>query len=108
MIHELRIYHVLPGGMPGLLQQFEKVTIPIWKKHGIEQLGFWTVLTGESNHDLYYVLEWESLAEREQKWNDFQADPDWVAARSEAAKDGPRVASVSNMFLRPTAFSRSG
>lgn len=105
MIHELRIYHCVPGRLPALLKRFETITLKLWEKHGIRQAGFWTVLVGPSNQDLYYLLEWESLAERERKWNAFIADPEWLAARAETEKDGQIVASVENMFLAPTAFS---
>ncbi|MFZ6764466.1 NIPSNAP family protein [Pseudoroseomonas sp. WGS1072] len=77
----------------------------IWQKHGIRQAGFWTVAIGDSNQDLYYLLEWESLAEREAKWNAFQADPEWIAKRAETERDGAIVASISNLILQPTGFS---
>ena len=105
MIHELRIYHCLPGRLPALLQRFEKVTLELWRRHGIRQAGFWTVAIGESSNDLYYLLEWNSLAEREQKWTAFQNDPEWTAKRAESEKDGPILASLSNQILQPTAFS---
>ncbi|MCK6453325.1 MAG: NIPSNAP family protein [Alphaproteobacteria bacterium] len=105
MIYELRIYHCAPGRLPALLQRFEKVTLGMWQKHGIRQAGFWTVAIGDSNHDLYYMLQWESLAEREKKWGAFMADPDWIKARAESERDGPILASVSNLILQPTAFS---
>lgn len=106
MIHELRIYHCLPGKLPALNHRFENVTLKMWEKHGIRQAGFWTVLIGENNHDLYYLLEWKDLAEREQKWNAFQADPAWHAARAETEKDGPIVGHISNYILTPTAYSK--
>lgn len=105
MIHELRIYHCVSGRLPALLKRFETVTLAIWARHGIRQAGFWTVAIGDSNQDLYYLLEWESLAERETKWNAFQADPEWLAKRAETEKDGPIVASLANLILQPTAFS---
>ena len=105
MIHELRIYHCVPGRLPALLERFDTITLDLWDKHGIRQAGFWTVLVGESNQDLYYLLEWESLAEREEKWSAFMADPEWLAARAKSEKDGPIVASLSNTILQPTAFS---
>src|SRR5262249_42348738 len=52
-----------------------------------------------------YLLAWESLAERETKWNKFASDPEWLAKRAESERDGPIVASIKNMFLQPTAFS---
>jgi len=105
MIHELRVYHSVPGRLPALLKRFETITLGIWQRHGIRQAGFWTVLVGESNQDLYYLLAWESLAEREQKWNAFLADPEWIAKRAETERDGAIVASISNAFLQPTGFS---
>jgi len=105
MIHELRIYHCVPGRLPALLKRFESITLKIWEKHGIRQAGFWTVLIGESNQDLYYLLEWESLAERERKWTAFSSDPEWLAARAGTEKDGAIVASLSSQILQPTAFS---
>ena len=61
MIHELRIYHCMPGRLPDLLKRFETITLAIWERFGIRQAGFWTVEMGASNQDLYYLLEWESL-----------------------------------------------
>ena len=105
MIHELRIYHCIPGRLPALLKRFENVTLKLWEKHNIRQAGFWTVAVGDSNQDLYYLLEWQSMAEREQRWNAFQADPDWRSARAETERDGQIIASITNLFLQPTAFS---
>jgi hypothetical protein len=105
LIHELRVYHCVPGRLPALLKRFETITLKIWERHGIRQAGFWTVLIGESNQMLYYLLEWESLAEREQKWTAFMNDPDWLAKRAETERDGAIVAKVTNEILAPTSFS---
>jgi hypothetical protein len=105
MIYELRVYRTLPGRLPNLLARFQNHTLRIWERHGIRQAGFWTTLVGESNNDLTYLLAWESLAEREEKWAKFQADPEWLQARAESEKDGPINANVSNQLLLPTAFS---
>jgi hypothetical protein len=105
VIYELRVYHCVPGRLPDLLKRFDTITLKLWDKHGIKQAGFWTVLVGESNQDLYYLLKWETLAEREQKFGAFGADPEWLSARAETEKNGPIVASISNSFLAPTSFS---
>ena len=105
MIYELRIYHCLPNRMPALLKRFENHTLRMWEKHGIRQAGFWTTIIGASNHELTYLLAWESLAESEKKWAAFQSDPDWIAARAESEKDGAIVATFSNSILQPTSFS---
>ena len=77
MIYELRVYKCVPGRLPALLNRFANITLKLWDKHGIKQAGFWTTLVGESNQELYYLLAWELLADREKKWNAFQADPEW-------------------------------
>ncbi len=104
-IYELRIYKALPGRLPALLKRFETTTLKIWEKHGIKQAGFFTTLIGESSLELTYLLEWNSLAERETKWNAFQADPAWIKERADSEKDGQIVANISSQFLTPTSFS---
>ena len=105
MIYELRVYRCVPGRLPALLKRFDTITLPLWKKHGIRQVGFWTTLVGESNQELTYLLAWDSLADRERKWHVFQAEPEWIAKRAETEKDGAIVATIGNAFLQPTAFS---
>ena len=105
MIYELRVYKCVPGRLPALNNRFANITLKLWEKHGIKQAGFWTTLVGESNQELHYLLAWESLDERQDKWTKFQADPDWIAKRAESEKDGAIVASISNTILNPTSFS---
>ena len=106
MIYELRIYHCVTGRLPALLKRFETTTLELWKRHGIRQAGFWTVMVGDGgNQDLHYLLAWESLAEREEKWRGFVADPDWISARVASETPDKIVASIRNEFWRPTDFS---
>lgn len=95
----------MPGRLPDLLARFEQATLAIWAHHGIQQVGFWTVLVGESNQDLIYLLAWTSMAEREQKWAAFVADPEWLNQRDRTEANGPLISSLSNAFLQPTSFS---
>lgn len=105
MIHELRIYHCAPGRLPALNQRFENITLAFWEKYGIRQVGFWTSLIGPSNHTLTYMLEWESLAEREQKWNAFASDPEWIAKRNATEAESVIVTKIENQILAPTSYS---
>ena len=105
MLYELRIYDCVSGRLPDLLKRFDTITLKIWEKHGIKQAGFWTTLIGESNQRLYYLLQWDSLADREKKWTAFFNDPDWHRARAETEANGAIVAQVSNEILAPTSFS---
>jgi len=105
MIYELRIYRCLPNRLPALLKRFESATLRLFEKHGIRQAGFWTTVAGESNNNLFYLLAWDSLAERETKWAAFATDPEWIVARDESERDGPLIETASNQFLAPTTFS---
>jgi NIPSNAP len=104
VIHELRIYTCLPGRLPALQQRFETATLAIWERLGIRPLGFWTTMIGPSNNDLTYLIEWQSLAEREQKWATFMADSEWQQAKEASEADGPIVANIASSFLQPTRF----
>ena len=105
MLYELRVYHCVPGRLPDLIKRFDTLTLPLWKKHGIHAIGFWTTLVGESSNQLTYILEWESLADLETRWTAFLNDSAWHKVRDEGERDGPIVASISNQILTPTAFS---
>jgi hypothetical protein len=105
MIYELRVYRCLPGRLPVLLKRFENTTLKLWDRHGIQPAGFFTTLIGESNQELTYMLAWESLAEREKKWNAFQSDPDWISARATSEQEGQIIANIVSQLLVPTAFS---
>lgn len=105
MMYEMRVYHCLPGRLPALLNRFEKTTLDLWKKHGIRQAGFWTVLVGNNSNDLVYLIAWDSMADRETKWAAFMSDPEWLSKRAESEREGPIIASITNQFLAPTAFS---
>jgi len=106
MIYELRVYHAVPGKLKALSQRFGTTTLKFWDKHGIRQVGFWTTYIGENNNDLYYLLEWKDLDEREQKWDAFQNDPEWIHARALTEADGPLYTHITNMILRPTSYSK--
>jgi hypothetical protein len=105
MIYETRVYRCVPGRLPALLKRFETITLKIWEKRGINPVGFFTTLIGASNQELTYILAWESMAEREQKWNAFAADPEWLAARATTEADGQIVENITSQLLQPTAFS---
>lgn len=105
MIIETRIYYCAPTRLPALLERFRSTTLGFFEKHGIEQVGFFTTLVGEDNHALTYFPKWDSMAQREERWNAFQADPDWIAKRSASEAQSPIVARIENNFLAPTDFS---
>ena len=104
MIYELRIYDTLPGKLPALNDRFANVTMAYFKKYGIQVVGFWTDEVGVSNR-LSYIVAFNDMAQRDQAWAAFRADPERAAAFAETEKDGPLVARIQNTILRPTSYS---
>ncbi len=104
MIYELRIYDTLPGKLPTLNDRFANVTMAFFKKHGIQVVGFWTDEVGVTNR-LTYIVSYKDMAQRDQAWTAFRADPERAAAFAETEKDGPLVARIQNTILRPTSYS---
>jgi hypothetical protein len=106
MVYELRVYRMMPGKMQAALDRFENLVFRYWEKHGINPVGFWTTTVGDSHLDLYHMLAWDSLAERERRWNAFTSDAEFKAEFAQTEKDGVLVASVKNTLLTPTQFSK--
>lgn len=105
MVLELRIYRVVAGRMDTVQDRFENVVLPLWQRHGIAQLGFWTPVIGGNSSELYYMLKWRDLAEREERWAAFTRDPEWTSAKLASEADGALVSGITNMILAPTGFS---
>jgi hypothetical protein len=104
MLYESRIYTAVPGKLTALNERFAKHTMGYFTKHGIGMLGFWTDEIGTSNQ-LTYILVFDSMTDREQKWGAFQADPGWQRVRAETEAAGSLVAQVHNTFMRLTPYS---
>ncbi len=104
MIYEYRKYEVLPGQLQRLNERFSDVTLPLWESHGIRQSGFWEAVVGTSN-ELHYLLRWSDMAEREERWNAFHSDPEWLAARARSEEEGLLIGRIVNAFWKPTPYS---
>ena len=105
MVYELRSYYTTPGKLEELIARFDTFTLKLWQRFEIRPVGFWTTIIGDDNNTLFYMLKWESLAEREDKWNKFLAHPDWLKIREKTEKNGPLIAKISSQMLAPTSFS---
>ena len=105
MLYELRTYSAMPGRMPDLHKRFAEITLGLFAKHHIQVVGFWTNEIGGSNDQLLYILAYESLADREQKWNAFLGDTERVAKFAETEKNGPLVRRLTAQILKPTPYS---
>lgn len=105
MIYELRIYTANPGKMGALQARFRDHTTRLFEKHGIKNVGYWTNSIGGRSDELWYMLGFQDLAQRQAAWAAFQADPDWQKARADSEKDGALVHHIENRLMSPTDFS---
>jgi hypothetical protein len=105
MIYEMRTYHVTPGKMSALHNRFSQWALPLFKKHGFSPIGFWTTHIGWDNNLLFYVLEWPDLQTREQGWQRFSSDPEWIEAKKASEVDGPLVERIENCIMAATQYS---
>ena len=106
--YEMRTYHVPEGKMDALHARFRDHTLRLFKKHGIESVGYWTVSAkpGEgAKNTLVFILAYPSKEEQPKRWQAFASDPEWTKAKNESERDGPLVAKVEQQFLSPTDYS---
>ena len=105
VVYELRIYSIAPGKTEGLLNRFRNHTLALFKKHGIESVGYWMPLD-TSDTRLHFLLRYPSREARESAWKAFMADPEWQAAAKASEANGPLLSkSPENFFLETTDFS---
>ena len=104
---EIRTYHALPGKLEDLHARFRNHTIKLFKKHGMEIVGFWGPTDKEkgSENTLVYVLAFPSREARDKAFQAFGADPEWQKARAESEKNGKLVEKVDSVFLMATDYS---
>jgi NIPSNAP len=105
VIYEWRVYEIMPGKKKPLGERFAKHSLRLFKKHGMEVLGFWESSVGGRSNTYYYMLAFKSLGHLEEAWRSFSSDPEWQEVVASSEKDGPLVSSISNIVLRPTSFS---
>lgn len=103
---ELRIYDIVPGKAQPMHDRFANVSMRLFEKHGMRNIGYWSPVIGGQSNQLWYMLGYESLAAREQSWAAFAADPEWQAATRETVeKHGAVTEKIISQVLRPAAFS---
>jgi uncharacterized protein YbaA (DUF1428 family) len=76
----------------------------LFEKHDITNIGYWTPIDN-TNNVLIYLLAYPSRDARDKSWKDFNADPDWSAARKASEANGKLVNKVDSVFLTATDFS---
>jgi hypothetical protein len=106
-VYELRTYTCYEGKLDALKARFRDHTIRIFKKHGMESVGYWVPQDGErSKNTLIYILAHPSREAAAKNWADFAADPEWKKVAAESEANGKIVEKVESVFMEPTEFSQ--
>lgn len=106
-VYELRTYTTNEGKLDNLNARFRDHTVALFKKHGIESVGYW-VPTDEptSQNTLIYVVKHESRAAATNSWQAFLNDPAWQKVAKESQVDGQILAKApESVYMEATDYS---
>lgn len=106
-VYELRTYTTNEGKLDNLNARFRDHTVALFKKHGMESVGYW-VPTDEptSMNTLIYVIKHASRDSAKASWKAFLADPDWQKVAKESQVDGQILAKAPDaVFMEATDYS---
>jgi len=99
-IFEFRSYHSPSHWkLYALHQRFAGPEIGIFHRLGIRPILYTDTEIGPGKPCLVYLTPFESLAEREEKWAAFAADPEWQELKKESAKDNGPLASIVSIEI---------
>lgn len=108
-VYELRTYTAPAGKREALLARFRDHTVKLFEKHGMKNVGYWVPVDGKDGGDdkLIYLLEHKSRAAAEASWKSFLADPVWKDVNAKTTANGPIVAKIDAVFLKPTGYGKA-
>jgi len=106
-VYELRTYTCYEGKLDALKARFRDHTIEIFKRHGMESIGYWVPQDPEkSKTTLIYILAHPSREEARKHWAEFSSDPEWKKVSADSEANGKIVSHVDSVFMDPTDFSQ--
>jgi hypothetical protein len=106
-IFELRIYQSQSvSARQKKAAMFNNGEIGVFQRLGMRPVFIGESIIGPRQPNITYMLSFDSLAEREQRWQAFSTDPEWKKISSPPElKDSQIVANITNLILRPLPFS---
>ena len=105
-VYDMWVYKANPGKLDALNARFRDYTCKLFKKHGMELIGFWTPLEGEDAKDtLIYIVAFPSVEAQKKAWKAFWDDPEWKKVKADSEKEGVLVKERNNRLLRATDYS---
>ena len=110
-VFELRTYVASPKNLDHLNARFRDHTLKLFEKHGMENIGYWTLTKDQKGADdtLIYILGHKSVDAAKASFDAFRKDEAWMKAKADSetraggsltAKDG-----VQSVFMKATDYS---
>ena len=89
------------------IEMFNTGEIAVFRRTGLAPVFFGETLIGSNMPNLTYMLVFENMAEHDKNWGQFGSDPEWKKlSTTPGYTDVEIVSNISNVFLRPTAYSQ--
>jgi len=105
-VFELRTYTAPEGKLGELDKRFRDHTMRIFKKHGMDNVGYWHPQDApDSANTLIYIISHKSRDAAKASWAAFQADPEWQKVSTESQVNGRIVSKVVSVFMDSTDYS---
>jgi hypothetical protein len=106
-LFELRVYesHSEPAGQRKIEMFNAGGEIAIFRKTGLTPVFFGETLVGPQMPNLTYMLTFSDMAARDQAWEVFREDPDWIRLRDDPYY-ADTVSNITDIILQPAPFSQ--
>ncbi len=101
MIVDVRTYTLIPRKTHAYVDLFEKLALPVTKRHGQQLMGYYTSQIGALNQ-VVHLWRYDSLADLEAKRTARDADPAWSEFLK--ATEG-MILTQDNKIMKPVSFS---
>jgi hypothetical protein len=103
MIIDLRTYTMVPGRLKAFLELYEREGLPVQRRYQGNPIGYFVTEIG-TNNQVVHMWGYESLADRERRRAELDADPEWMSYRAKSAAAG-NVQHQENKILKSVSFS---
>jgi len=107
-LFELRIYesHSRKANRKKI-EMFNTGEIALFRRTGLTPVFFGETLVGSRLPNLTYLLVFDDMPAHDASWKTFVSDPEWKKmSTTPGFTDAEIVSNISNLFLRPTAYSQ--
>ena len=107
-VYELRIYSANEGRFGNLIQRFREHTDTLFKKHGLEPVGYWTPNEGpaKKRRRFIYILKHQSRYDAYRNWVNFSNDKDWERVLDQPKFQNLLALKPVSIFLEATDYSK--